>query len=122
TVVSRELDDRPTLVHNLEVAGAHTYFAGELEAWGHNASSGAYLFKLANGKWYAGKGPKSRCKKSKRAKSKAEGSPVVLSFFWPATSTREAFVMEDQLICDLGGIGGPDLINVKNSPGRKLRQ
>ncbi|WP_284165986.1 polymorphic toxin-type HINT domain-containing protein, partial [Frigidibacter sp. SD6-1] len=39
TVVSRELDDRPTLVHNLEVAGAHTYFAGELEAWGHNARS-----------------------------------------------------------------------------------
>uniref|UniRef100_UPI0024DF62BF polymorphic toxin-type HINT domain-containing protein n=1 Tax=Frigidibacter sp. SD6-1 TaxID=3032581 RepID=UPI0024DF62BF len=36
TVVSRELGDRPTLVHNLEVAGAHTYFAGELEAWGHN--------------------------------------------------------------------------------------
>ncbi|WP_284166156.1 hypothetical protein, partial [Frigidibacter sp. SD6-1] len=39
TVVSAELDDRPTLVHNLEVAGAHTYFAGELEAWGHNKRS-----------------------------------------------------------------------------------
>ncbi len=39
TVVSRELDDRPTLVHNLEVAGASTYFAGELEAWGHNKRS-----------------------------------------------------------------------------------
>ncbi|WP_284166147.1 polymorphic toxin-type HINT domain-containing protein, partial [Frigidibacter sp. SD6-1] len=36
TVVSRELDDRPMIVHNLEIAGAHTYFAGELEAWGHN--------------------------------------------------------------------------------------
>ncbi|WP_284166160.1 polymorphic toxin-type HINT domain-containing protein, partial [Frigidibacter sp. SD6-1] len=39
TVVSAELDDRPTLVHNLEVAGAHTYFAGELEAWGHNSTA-----------------------------------------------------------------------------------
>ncbi len=32
-----ELDNTPTRVHNLEVADAHTYFAGEFEAWGHNA-------------------------------------------------------------------------------------
>ncbi|WP_284166158.1 polymorphic toxin-type HINT domain-containing protein [Frigidibacter sp. SD6-1] len=37
TVVSRELDATPRIVHNLEIAGAHTYFAGELEAWGHNS-------------------------------------------------------------------------------------
>lgn len=36
-VLSVDLDGRPQRVHNLEVAGAHTYFAGELEAWGHNA-------------------------------------------------------------------------------------
>lgn len=24
-------------MHNLEIADAHTYFAGEFEAWGHNA-------------------------------------------------------------------------------------
>jgi hypothetical protein len=35
-VVSANLDGTPQLVHNLEVAGAHTYFVGELEAWGHN--------------------------------------------------------------------------------------
>ncbi len=44
TVVSAELDDRPTLVHNLEVAGTHTYFAGELEAWGHNRWKGRGQF------------------------------------------------------------------------------
>ena len=27
----------PNRVHNLEIAEAHTHFAGELEAWGHNA-------------------------------------------------------------------------------------
>lgn len=37
TVLAVELDNAPTRVHNLEVADAHTYFAGELEAWGHNA-------------------------------------------------------------------------------------
>ena len=29
---------RPLQVHNLEIAGAWTYFVGDLEAWGHNAS------------------------------------------------------------------------------------
>ncbi len=35
-VLSVEADDNPQRVHNLEIADAHTYFAGELEAWGHN--------------------------------------------------------------------------------------
>ena len=34
TVVAIEADTRPQIVHNLEIADAHTYFAGELEAWG----------------------------------------------------------------------------------------
>ncbi len=38
-VLTVTLDATPTLVHNIEVAGAHTYFAGELEAWSHNAGS-----------------------------------------------------------------------------------
>ena len=36
TVLAVEEDTRPRIVHNLEIADAHTYFAGELEAWGHN--------------------------------------------------------------------------------------
>jgi RHS repeat-associated protein len=36
TVLAVELDPTPQIVHNLEVADAATYFAGELEAWGHN--------------------------------------------------------------------------------------
>ncbi len=36
-VLAVETDDTPQRVHNLEIAEAHTYFAGELEAWGHNA-------------------------------------------------------------------------------------
>jgi len=36
-VLATEIDDKPVRVHNLEVADAHTYFAGELDAWGHNA-------------------------------------------------------------------------------------
>jgi hypothetical protein len=39
TVLSVEADTRPQIVHNLEIAAAHTYFAGELEAWGHNVKS-----------------------------------------------------------------------------------
>ena len=32
TVLSVDVDPRPQIVHNLEVADAHTYFAGEFEA------------------------------------------------------------------------------------------
>ena len=37
TVLSVRADTTPQLVYNLEVEGAHTYFAGELGAWAHNA-------------------------------------------------------------------------------------
>lgn len=37
TVVATRVDNIPQLVHNLEVEGAHTYFAGDMAAWAHNA-------------------------------------------------------------------------------------
>ncbi len=39
TVISITQIDTPQLVYNFEVAEAHTYFAGEFEAWSHNAKS-----------------------------------------------------------------------------------
>lgn len=41
SVVAITADSASYQVHNLEVADAHTYFAGELEAWGHNAKKNA---------------------------------------------------------------------------------
>ena len=37
TVLAVEIDSTPQFSYNLEIADAHTYFAGELEVWGHNA-------------------------------------------------------------------------------------
>lgn len=37
TVLAVQVDETPKHVHNLEIAEAHTYFVGELEAWGHNS-------------------------------------------------------------------------------------
>ncbi|NSX56967.1 polymorphic toxin-type HINT domain-containing protein [Parasulfitobacter algicola] len=37
TVLAAEADQTPRIVHNLEIDGPQTYFAGELEVWGHNA-------------------------------------------------------------------------------------
>ncbi|MEO9628933.1 MAG: polymorphic toxin-type HINT domain-containing protein, partial [Sulfitobacter sp.] len=48
TVLAVEEDTRPQIVHNLEIANAHTYFAGELEAWGHNAFPFGKLNKNSN--------------------------------------------------------------------------
>jgi hypothetical protein len=52
--LSVEVDTRPQIVHNLEIAGAHTYFAGELEAWGHNRILGYGRKKGGGGKqqWF----------------------------------------------------------------------
>ena len=50
TVLAVEVDTTPQMVHNLEIAEAHTYFAGELEAWGHNAInpfSGKQFWEIA---------------------------------------------------------------------------
>ena len=37
TVLAVQVDPTPTRVYNLEITEAHTYFAGEFEAWAHNA-------------------------------------------------------------------------------------
>ena len=37
TILGVTLDDSPQRVYNMEVADAHTYFAGELDVWAHNA-------------------------------------------------------------------------------------
>ena len=67
-VLSVEVDSAPQRVHNLEVAGAGTYFAGELEAWGHNrwwkpggggklqpydTKTGRYVCKIKPKSWYS---------------------------------------------------------------------
>jgi len=36
-ILAVEIDESPQFAYNLEIAEAHTYFAGELETWGHNA-------------------------------------------------------------------------------------
>jgi len=119
-VLAVEVDTRPQMVHNLEVAGAHTYFAGELEAWGHNGF-GAYIFKLRNGKFYSGKGPRSRCRRSIIERMAQTGADIAWYLYFPASSDREAKIMEDQLICDTGGPKSPNNLNARNGPGRKLR-
>jgi len=86
TVLAVEVDDTPTRVHNLEIADAHTYFAGELEAWGHNAKNGfgAYIIKLRDGSYYSGKGPRSRRRESIIERMAAAGSALAWYLYFPA--------------------------------------
>jgi hypothetical protein len=53
-VLAVEVDQNPQMVHNLEIADAHTYFAGELEAWGHNAKLPGVYYLLHKAKDYSG--------------------------------------------------------------------
>ena len=61
TVVAVEEDTRPQIVHNLEIADAHTYFAGELEAWGHNKWGGNPQANRRQGKKWEAEIEKSLC-------------------------------------------------------------
>ena len=110
----------PLIVSNMEVTDAHTDFAGALDVWAHNGL-GTYFFKLRNGQFYSGKGDRSRCKTSMMQRMIETGSEVAWNLFWPAVSNEESFIMEDQLICDTGGLGSDTNHNTINSPGANLR-
>ena len=43
TVISNVLEETTERVYNFEVEGTHTYFAGDVGAWVHNASSAGRL-------------------------------------------------------------------------------
>jgi RHS repeat-associated protein len=121
TVLAVEVDPRPQIVHNLEVAGAATYFAGELEAWGHNGL-GYYVIKFASGAKYVGKGCAQRMQRSARRLARRDNDPVVSMTHFPASSNRDSFIGEHQSMCDLGWKGKriPNLKNEISSPGAKF--
>jgi len=117
-------NDDPTLV---PLAYIGTPFIAErsvrgqqLDVWAHN-SLGTYFFKLRNGQFYSGKGDRNRCKTSMMQRMVETGSGVAWYLFWPVESNEESFIMEDQLICDTGGLGSDTNHNTINSPGANLR-
>ena len=104
-------DNTPTLVYNFEVAQDHSYFAGSEGAWSHNGF-GSYL--VGNGsQFYIGKGDLIRAKRSARR----IGGWVI--DWTPACSDKQSFIDEARRILDFGGIGAENLLNIRNSPGRK---
>ena len=117
-VLSVDVDPRPQIVHNLEIADAHTYFAGEFEAWGHNGY-GAYVIKYIKGKPYVGKGCPKRAQRSAKDHLASGDDLDSITYYFSPKSDRDSFILEDELICDLGGIG--NLQNRIESPGKKLR-
>jgi len=83
-----------------------------------DAENGAYFGMLENGKAYVGKGPPSRARQSLRRKSREQQSPVDDIAYYPEADDAAAFKKEAQLIEDLGGLGAPDLLNQRKSPGK----
>jgi RHS repeat-associated protein len=84
-----------------------------------DAENGAYFGMLENGKAYVGKGPPSRARQSLRRKSREQQSPVDDIAHYPEADDAAAFKKEAELIEDLGGVDAPDLLNKRNSPGKK---
>lgn len=115
------------VVYNLEVANAHTFFAGEDGLLVHNGT-GAYYLEFDDGTSYAGKGDEARMRQSMREKESQRGKhgrKRKCTFFGHADAgnDRDSFIMEDQMIEASGGVGphNPDLLNKINSPGRRIR-
>ncbi|MEP3865322.1 MAG: polymorphic toxin-type HINT domain-containing protein [Paracoccaceae bacterium] len=85
TVLSMDVDTRPQIVHNLEIADAHTYFAGELEAWGHNRGLGGNPFK---GKKFHEIAQRFRDKGFVKCSTRKGKGGVPLELFNPRTGFR----------------------------------
>lgn len=86
--------------------------------------TGAYMLDFESGKFYAGKGPVSRMNQSIKRLVTKFNDPLVESQFFPASSNKEAFMKEHQLMMERGGpIKVNPLANTYNlifSPGRKF--
>jgi len=93
TVLYAAIAETPEKVHNLEVADAHTYFAGEFEAWGHNGL-GYYILEFEDGFGYIGKGCPKRMNVSIREKVNKYGSPLASKKWFPAGSDAASFIGE----------------------------
>jgi len=86
--------------------------------------SGSYLLEFQSGKFYAGKGLQPRMMQSINRIETTYGDRLLNSQFFPASSTRGAFINEHNLMMQFGG---PKSFNPLSptynkifSPGRKL--
>ena len=86
--------------------------------------SGSYLLEFQSGKFYAGKGLESRMMQSINRIETRYGDKLLKSTFYPASSTRAAFINEHKLMMQFGG---PKSFNPLSptynkifSPGKKL--
>ena len=118
TVLALQVDDTPQLVHNLEIGGAHTYFAGEMAAWAHNSQGGVYLNLYGSVSQYFGrsarKTPCPRQAESVQEKLSDFGSPSG-QFKWNSSDPLEAAIWERMLIRDATGANCP-LANIDRKP------
>lgn len=87
-------------------------------------ASGSYLLQFQSGKFYAGKGLQPRMMQSINRIETTYGDKLLNSQFFPASSTRGAFINEHNLMMQFGG---PKSFNPLSptynkifSPGRKL--
>ncbi|MDD2963547.1 MAG: DNRLRE domain-containing protein [Bacteroidales bacterium] len=86
--------------------------------------SGSYLLKFQSGKFYAGKGLEPRMMQSINRIETTYGDKLLNSTFYPASSTKAAFINEHKLMMQFGG---PKSFNPLSptynkifSPGRNL--
>jgi RHS repeat-associated protein len=117
-------------VFNLEVAGSHSYFVGDIGVWVHNTcptptqvvkDTGSYRNTHASGKVYIGKGSRARSQASGEREAVANNDPHVATEWRPATSHREAFKEESRMLDAEGGAASPSNYNRIESPGKKMR-
>ena len=86
--------------------------------------SGSYLLEFQSGKFYAGKGLEPRMMQSINRIETNFGDKLVNKQFFPASSTREAFINEHNIMMQMGGPktfrASSPTYNKIYSPGRKL--
>ncbi|MFZ1807524.1 MAG: RHS repeat-associated core domain-containing protein, partial [Cyclobacteriaceae bacterium] len=87
-------------------------------------ASGSYILEFQSGKFYAGKGLKSRMMQSVNRIETKFGDKLLNKTFYPAANSKTAFLHEHNLMMQFGGPKSFDKLsptyNLIFSPGKKL--
>ncbi len=85
---------------------------------------GSYLLEFQSGKYYAGKGLEPRMMQSINRIETTFGDKLLNKQFFPASSTKNAFINEHKMMMEFGGPKSFDKLsptyNLIFSPGKKL--
>lgn len=121
TIENVEQRQEVVAVYNIEVSNAHSFYVGKEGVLAHNGD-GAYYLEFDDGTHYVGKGNEVRMRESIRQKTKGNKRKCIFSGHAKISGTDASYIAEDMIMEAAGEARGPGSLNIRNSPGKRLRR